>query len=146
MTDLAFQLVSEEEGCTLTAKPDAQGLWEIGWGHDLPRGGSYEGLTWTQAHADQQLTLDLATARLIAPHFPYFGSMNEVRQAVCVSMAYQLGNKPLGWPQFMAALTSQDYTAAAAAGLDTLWEKLQTPKRATREMAMLKTGEWVEHL
>ena len=140
--DLAQQLVSEEEGLTLAAKPDAKGLWEIGYGHDLPPG-DHTGLTWSQQEADSNLQQDLASAFLIAQRFPLFSTLNEVRQAVLVSMAFQMGGKPQSWPNFMQALSDEDYNAAAAAGLDTDWARTQTPARAKREMAMLRSGEWV---
>jgi lysozyme len=142
MTDLAFQLVQESEGCRLTAYKDSRGLWTIYYGHLLPQDRDWTGYTGTQQEADAFLGEDMSKARMLATEFPYFQSMNEVRQAVCVSMAFQLGSKPLHWPNFMQALHSQDYVAAAKAGLDSLWAE-QTPSRANREMKMLETGVWV---
>lgn len=139
---LAEQLVAEEEGLTLVAKPDTHGLWEIGYGHDLPAG-DHTGLTWSQDEADLNLAADLAAARVIASRFPYYLELAAVRQAVLVSMAFQMGSKPQSWPNFMQALQREDYDAAAAAGLDSDWARTQTPARAKREMAMLKSGVWV---
>jgi hypothetical protein len=67
--------------------------------------------------------------------------MNDVRQAVCVSMCFQMGRKPLYWPEFNSALEVTDFKGAASAGLDSLWAQ-QTKSRATLEMAMLETGNW----
>lgn len=87
---------------------------------------------------------DSAAARAIAAQFPHFAELNDVRQAVLISMAFQLGAKPLHWPHFMAALEARDYEAAAAAGMDSDWARDQTPRRAGREMTMLSSGQWVE--
>lgn len=144
MVDLAETLVAEEEGCKLQAYRDTRGLWTIGYGHLLPdQSHDYSNFVWTQAQADAQLEMNLSTARMIAPRFPWFTFMNEVRQAVCVSMAFQLGDKPLHWPNFDAALTARNYVAAAGAGRDSAWWRVQTPKRAEREMSMLETGAWL---
>jgi GH24 family phage-related lysozyme (muramidase) len=144
MTDLATQLIQECEGCRLTAYLDTRGLPTIGWGHLLDSSKDWTGYTITQERADQLLQADMGSARSYAALFPHFQDMNEVRQAVCVSMCYQLGSKPLHWPNFMAALGREDYAQAATAGRDSDWWRVQTPKRAEREMSMMETGLWIE--
>jgi lysozyme len=139
--DLAEALITECEGCKLTAYKDSRGLWTIGVGHLLPQGQDWTGHTIPQEQADLMLADDMQTARVLASEFPHYDELNEVRQAVLISMAFQLGSKPLHWPHFMAALEARDYNAAADAGLDSLWAK-QTPARAAREMVMLRTAEW----
>jgi lysozyme len=143
MTDLADQLIEESEGEDLTAYKDTRGLWTIGVGHLLDQSKDWTGYTITQAQADTLLEADMGAARSYAAAFPNFASMNDVRQAVCVSMCFQMGAKPLHWPHFMAALGIPDYTAAATAGRDSDWWRTETPKRAEREMQMLETGSWV---
>ena len=93
--------------------------------------------------ADQFLAEDMSRSRMLATEFPNYQTMNDVRQAVCVSMCFQMGSGPLHWPHFIAALKIPDYAAAAVAGLDSLWAK-QTPARAQREMSMLSTGAWAD--
>jgi lysozyme len=139
--DLAEALVAESEGLRLTAYQDTRGLWSVGYGHLLDQAYDWTGHTITAEEADAILSQDMTWARSIAREFPNYGNMNDVRQAVLVSMAFQLGEKPLHWPNFVAALSAEDYDAAATAGLDTLWHK-QTPARAEREMTMLRTGNW----
>lgn len=142
MTDLAQTLVESQESCCLNAYRDSVGLFTIGWGHLLAdQGHDYTGYTWTQDQADAQLEIDMDEARYIAGKFPNFALMNDVRQAVLISMAFQMGSDPLTWPVFNAALTAQNYSAAAAAGLNSLWSA-QTPARAQLEMGMLKSGVW----
>jgi len=139
MTDLAQAMVEHFEGCRLTAYKDSLGVWTIGWGHELEQNIDWTGHTITQDVADSLLSADLEHARVLATGFPNYHAMNDVRQAVCMSMCFQLGNKPLYWPKFNAALEVQDYKGAAAEGLNSLWAQ-QTPARAHQEMAMLETG------
>jgi lysozyme len=146
MTDLADKLITESEGCRLTAYKDTRGLWTIGVGHLLDNSYDRTGYTITQEEANELLDQDTKKARQEATGFPHFFNMNEVRQAVCISMAFQLGTKPLHWPNFMAALEAEDYSAAATAGRDSDWWRVQTRKRAEREMQMLESGLWVENV
>jgi GH24 family phage-related lysozyme (muramidase) len=152
VSDLADQLVEEEEGPPqLTAYRDSLGEWTIGRGHLLPdQAHDYTGFTWTPTQCAAQQAHDMGVARALAPRYPGFEhvdfeNVTSPRAAVIVSMAFQLYAKPLKWPVFMAALTARDYTAAAAAGRDSQWCKVQTPKRANREMEMLESDLWVPH-
>lgn len=142
MSDLAQKLIEESEGVRLTAYRDSLGKFTVGVGHLLDASKDWTGYTITQEQCDSLLQADMGASRSYASAFPHYVEMNEVRQAVCVSMAFQLGSKPLHWPNFMASLKSKDYTGAKDAGLDSLWAQ-QTPKRATREMDMLESGVWI---
>ena len=142
MSDLATALIEREEGCVLQAYKDSLGLWTIGYGHLLPEVQEWAGYSITQEKAEEWLQTDMEHARSLATGFPHYADCNEVRQAVLVSMCYQLGDKPLHWPHFMAALEDEDYAQAAVAGLDSDWARTQTPARAKLEMAMLESGLW----
>jgi lysozyme len=138
--NLAQELIAKWEGLRLTAYKDTLGLWTIGYGHLLqPQSKDWTGYTITIEQADDYLASDMLQAMDVANQFPYFDTMNEVRKAVLISMAYQLGSKPLHWPMFMAALGIEDYAQAAVEGLNSLWAR-ETPKRAKEEMDMLSTG------
>jgi lysozyme len=140
--DLAEALVAESEGLKLSAYTDTRGLWTIGYGHLLePQDKDWTGYCITAEQADELLSQDMLHARFTAAEFPHYAELSDVRQAVLISMAFQLGSKPLLWPHFMAALEAKDYVGAAAAGLDSEWHQ-QTPARAEREMAMLSSGNW----
>lgn len=135
--DLAHTLVSEEEGRVAHVYLDSRKLWTIGVGCMVdPRAG---GALCDEA-IDVQLEHDLKTARQRAAALQGFDQCNEVRQAVLVSMCFQLGVLK-AWPNFKAALARGDYDAAAEEGMDSLWAK-QTPARAQRQMRMLRTGVW----
>ena len=135
--DLAHQLVSEEEGRIAHVYKDSEGFWTIGVGClvDARKGGGL-----CDEAIDVQLEHDMALARRRAAALVGFDSCNDVRQAVLVSMCFQLGDLA-GWPYFRSALERGEYAAAAAHGLDSLWAK-QTPIRAQRQMNMLSTGIW----
>lgn len=135
--DLAHQLVSEEEGRIPYAYPDKLGFLTIGVGCliDERKGGRL-----CDEAIDVQLEHDLKTARERARHLQGFEQCNEVRQAVLISMCFQLGSLA-AWTNFRNALAAGNYNAAADAGLDSLWAK-QTLRRAQRQMQMLRSGEW----
>jgi lysozyme len=136
MKDL--DLIKREEGCKLNAYRDTRGLWTIGYGHLLDQSVDYADLVWTQAQADEALELDMMDARREASDLPGFNVLNETRQAVLVSMCFQLGSLQ-NWPHFRAAVSAGRFDEAAEAGMNSLWAK-QTPARAQRQMSMLRTG------
>jgi len=135
--DLAHRLVSEEEGRIPYAYQDHLGFWTIGVGClvDQRKGGGL-----CDEAIDAQLEHDLKTARERAMAINGFSQCNEVRQAVIVSMTFQLGSLA-SWVNFRNALAAGDYNTAADHGLDSLWAR-QTPQRAQRQMQMLRSGEW----
>ncbi len=139
MTDLAEQLVEEEEGRKTTAYPDSRGYLTIGVGALIDP--KVPGAGLCHKAIDAQLENDMTQAREDAANLPGFQRCNEVRQAVLISMCFQLGNLH-DWPHFKGALAMSDFDAAAAAGLDSEWAK-QTPQRAKREMQMLASGQWI---
>jgi lysozyme len=141
MTDLAQAMVEHFEQCRLTAYKDSRGFWTIGWGHLLGADHDWTGYAISQEAADAWLKSDLSFAKQQATNFPRFAEMNDIRQAVCVSMCFQLGSSPLYWPKFTAALEVCDWAGAETAGLDSLWAK-ETPGRAELEMSMLQSGNW----
>jgi lysozyme len=137
VSDLAHQLLSEEEGRIPYAYRDSEGFLTIGVGCLIdPRKG---GRLCDEA-IDVQLEHDLKAARERAAALSGFDQCNDVRQAVLVSMCFQLGDLQ-DWPNFRKALSVGDYEGAASHGLDSLWAK-QTPSRAQRQMRMLRSGEW----
>lgn len=135
--DLAHRLVAEEEGRIAHVYQDSLGFWTIGVGAlvDQRKGGGL-----CDEAIDAQLEHDLQTARRRAAALSGFDQCNEVRQAVLISMCFQLGSLA-SWANFRNALAAGDYNAAADHGLDSLWAR-QTLARAERQMQMLRTGEW----
>lgn len=139
MSSLAEALIAECEGRNRCVYRDTRGFMTIGIGCLVDP--KVPGAGLCDAAIEVQFAHDSEHARTVAAEFPHYAEMNEVRQAVLISMAFQMGTKPLHWPDFMAALKAKDYNAAAVAGLDSEWHK-QTPARAEREMVMLRSGSW----
>lgn len=140
MSELARQLLEEEEGVESHAY-FCRGLIHVGMGCLIDRSVPSDGLC--QAAIDAQADHDIARALAQAQALPGFAQCNSVRQAVLVSMCFQLGDLHK-WPNFRAALAAGDYSTAAKEGMNSLWATKETPLRATREMQMLRTGIWIE--
>lgn len=141
--NMAEKLIGEEEGREKCAYRDNLGYLSIAIGCLVDK--SQPGAGLCDAAIDAQFEHDQANAERIAAHYPYFAELNEVRQAVLISMSFQMSTKPQLWPHFMQCLARRDYSGAAAAGRDSEWCKVQTHGRAEREMKMLESGEWVDY-
>jgi lysozyme len=141
--NVARQLLEEEEGRSSTLYPDSKGFLTIGVGHLLdPRKGG----RLPDAIVDQLLDLDIAEARYGAESLPGFGRLNDVRQAVIISMVFQLGLRGVqGFPAMLGALSRGDYLRAATEMRNSKWHREDSRKRAERAARMMESGEWVEH-
>lgn len=145
MINSDLDLVKFHEGCTLTAKPDAKGMWAIGWGHDIgaPQDG-VEAPTCSQDQADNWLDGDIALARERAKVAvgSAWDALDDVRKAVFTDMAYEIGGAGLReFVQMIESTRGQRYAEAAQHGLQSLWAK-EVPARARMDMDMLASGEW----
>ena len=88
-----INLITEFEGCKLTAYKCPAGIWTIGYGHTGPE--VTECLQWTQEQADTALVKDLAkfndgVAKLIRSEV----NINQFSALVC--LAYNCGLTNLG--------------------------------------------------
>lgn len=141
MTTLQDQL-QREEGRSKTAYLDSLSVWTIGIGH----AGSdvYPGLVWTDAQIDDVFAKDVAekTAQVVEA-LPWFGTLNEPRQAVLLQMAFQLGTVGLlKFARTLQAVHEGRWADASAGMLNSVWAS-QTPHRAARLAQQMQTGEWV---
>lgn len=136
MTDLAQQLIEQEEGRERCAYQDTRKLWTIGIGCLIDS--SIPGAGLCDQAIDVQFAHDSARARKDAAALPGFQRCSEARQAVLISMCFQLGSLQ-GWPKFKAAIALGDFDLAAEEGMNSLWAK-QTSSRAQRQMRILRTG------
>ena len=57
ISEVGLNLLKQFEGCKLTAYRDIAGVLTIGWGHTGPE--VVEGMVWTPAQAQVQLTCDV---------------------------------------------------------------------------------------
>lgn len=132
------------EGCRLEAYQDTLGVWTIGYGCTGPE--IVAGLVWNQEQADSQFQYRYAQAVAGAiQHFgnpPWFHALNEVRQAACIDMVYQLGPRGFGeFEQMLSALHCQEWQEAHDTCLQSLYAE-QTPARARRNASIFLTGQW----
>lgn len=139
MSDLAQVLIAEEEGSSATVYEDTRGYQTIGIGCLVDP--KFPGAGLCEAAIDAQFDHDSAQARKEAASIAGFGACNDVRQAVLISMCYQLGDLQ-NWPSFRLALSENEYNTAADAMLNSEWH-LQTKRRCERAAEMMRTGAWV---
>ena len=134
------RLLFQEEGLVLHAYRDHKGYWTIGIGRliDKRRGGRI-----TEEEAFYLLRNDIAkreTALDVA--IPWWRTLDEPRQAVLMSMAFQLG--VAGLLAFKVTLKSVEddrFEDAAHQMLISKWAKVDTPARANRLAKVMRTGK-----
>lgn len=143
MSDIARRLIAREEGLKLSVYQDHLGYWTIGYGHlvDARKGGQIP-----RQIAEDLLDYDinLVVDRLTAT-YPWFSALDDVRQAVFISLAFQLGLEGLAkFHNTLAAAALGDWKACAAY---LMHSKLatQTPNRIQRLANALISGK-PEHL
>lgn len=133
--------LKRDEGVRQVAYQDSLGLWTIGVGRLID--GRKVGAGLRIKEIEQMLLNDIADReQALRLSLPWFDSLDEVRQAVLVNMAFQLG--VAGLLQFKDALNrvrEGDYAGAAAAMLQSKWAS-QTPERAKRVAKQMETGAW----
>lgn len=145
--DLIDQIIPPEEGREHKAYPDpiTKGApWTIGIGHT--GWNIHKGAVWSDAQIDAAYELDKKVAiRQCNRDFPWFSLLDDVRQAVIVSMMFQMGPPRLAkFVNTLKAVAHGDWDAAADGMLASRWAT-QTPARAKRHAAMMRTGIFVRH-
>jgi len=129
-----IDLLVLHEGEKLKMYPDKKGIPTIGVGHDL----ASKPISVTASR--QILTDDLYDCRVAASKYPWYDTLDEVRQAVVLDMLFNVGEDGFRkFVKFNAAMIAQDYVQASAEILDS--EIAQ--KRAEDLAAMMQTGTWI---
>jgi lysozyme len=98
---------------------------------------------WTDAQIDAALDADIIekTDQCIT-HFPWFGTLNEPRQAVLIGMCFQMGlNSLLKFKNTLGAMRDERFEDAANGMRTSVWAR-QTPRRASRLATQMATGAW----
>lgn len=146
MSDVAKQLLTEEEGRKVQPYYDSKGLGTVGVGHLVdPR----RVCPMPGEIIDRLFEIDFDEKSLQAEQVPGFDRLNEVQKAVIVSMVFQMGMEPFDgdgvkdFTKMLGALAKGDVKRAANEGRDSKWAKFDTPTRAERQMKMLESGLWV---
>lgn len=132
-----ISLIKFEENLKLKPYLDTEGLLSIGWGRCLETAG----ISADEAEYLLQNDIEHAIFKCNC-NFHWFADLNEVRQAVLISMMYQLGeNGLMKFKNTLGMIALKDYEGAAKEMLDSIWAK-QTPNRAKRASDMMRTGIW----
>lgn len=137
-------MLERDEGREYKAYPDPLTRaepWTIGIGHTGPE--VHAGLVWDDNQIDDAFGLDVDEAtRGCLDNFPWFGQLNEPRQAVLISMCFQMGiHRLLGFAATLAACRDQHFETAAENMRQSIWAH-QTPSRAARLAYQMATGAW----
>lgn len=137
ITPLMMSLIKKHEGLRLKPYTDADGKVTIGWGRNLTDNGVSE------PESERMFGNDIANAAQDAcKFFPGFYSLDEVRQAVLIDMAFALGlPRLLEFTQLKAALLSGDYTTADQQIINSAW-CAQVKSRAYEDGVLMRTGVW----
>ncbi len=137
IADLESLLV-RDEGEKLFAYKDTVGKITVGVGRCLDT----EGIT--QIESRYLLKNDIEKHTLaVLESLPWVSQLNPARQAVLISMCFNMGLK--GLLQFhntLALIEQGKYQEASQAMLQSLWAK-QVGHRAERLSQQMATGEWV---
>jgi len=148
MSEYALKIITIEEGFEPRPYLCSEGYPTVGYGQKIGKKDAdlkmfdFEmpevvASVWMQQTIDSMLDKmesddDIAAA---------LESCNEVREAVLISMAYQMGVTGLSkFKNMLTAVELGDFDEAANQALDSRWAR-QTPERATRHAEMLRVGE-----
>ena len=111
-----LQDLKRHEGLKLKPYQDTEGVWTIGFGHNLE-----EGITAKIAefilHEDIRIHTDELTRV-----FPIVTTLDDDRRDVLINMCFNLGISRLkGFKKMWAAIDASDYVEASKQMLDSLW-------------------------
>lgn len=135
------KLIEAHEGRRACAYKDSLGFDTIGVGHLVDSRRTGAGLPDVFIDALLQWDIQQKTAELEAA-MPWVATLDEVRHAALVDMAFNLGVHGLsGFMRFLAALKTGDYEAAANEMLASKWAT-QVGARAHTLSSMIRYGTW----
>lgn len=136
---LREQLI-RDEGEVAHAYPDSLGFWTIGVGRliDKRKGGGL-------SRAEIALLLDNDIQRVtvqVSNALPWLRQIDDVRRAVLLNMAFQMGVAGLlKFRRTLELVRGERWKDAARAMLQSKWAT-QTPLRAQRLARQMDSGEW----
>lgn len=137
--DKLIEMIKHHEGVVAHAYKDSRGYLTIGVGRliDEELGGGL-----SDDEIDYLLTNDINRCIEEAETYPWFAGLSEPRQAVVISLLFNLG-KPRwdGFKKAQAAIAAGDMAEASRQLLDSKWAR-QVGKRAHEMAAQLQSGEW----
>jgi lysozyme len=133
---IARDQLPEDEGTRLKPYKDSVGVLTIGIGHNLEEGIPPEVVALL-------FECDLSDAVATAMRYcPIFNELDEVRKAVLVNMAFNLGLTRLRlFKGMLAAIMKKDFRLAAWHMENSLWAKQVQKSRSERLIRMMRTGK-----
>lgn len=135
------ELLRRDEGEKLSAYQDHMGFWTIGVGRliDKRKGGGI-----SVQESEILLNNDLARiTKSLDAQMPLWRTLNDARQAVLLSMAFQMGvDGLLGFKRTLAHIFSGNLADAKLNMLKSEWAT-QTPERAARLAQQMERGVFV---
>ena len=131
---IAKQMLKKHEGLRLTVYECTAGKKTIGYGRNLEDRGI------TEAEAEAMLDSDIQlTEQSLVSNFEFYKDLDDVRKAVLIDLAFNLGMTGLkGFKKMLKALKEGDYSEAAIQLLDSRYAR-QVTNRAM-ELARLLDG------
>lgn len=139
MKELIELLLLRDEGYRRSCYLDSLGYHTIGIGRmiDARRGG---GISYEEAL--YLLKTDIArVVNSLSAQIPFWNLLNPVRQAVLISMAFQMGVPGLlAFRNTLKAVREERWNDAAASMNSSKWAS-QTPLRASRLAEAMRTGD-----
>lgn len=134
---LILESLKRHEGFRSHAYLDTVGKLTIGYGRNLDDRGV------SRAEADQLLENDVTLAiQECLQVWPWLSKLDDVRAAVIVELAVNMGVPILaGFKRMLAALEKGDYGTAAAELLDSKWRRDVGPHRSSRLAQQLASGK-----
>jgi lysozyme len=140
----AEELIKRHEGLRLRPYRDSVGILTVGYGHNLEATGEPIPAFITEQKAQEYFLADYAKAMnacmVTVPGFPTLG---DPRRGVMIDMAFNLGQAGLArFRKMLACIGRQDWPGAAREMIDSKWAR-QVGIRATENVFMMLTGEWL---
>lgn len=131
---LRLHAYDDATGKTLKPGDTLVGNLTIGIGRNLTSGGL------TQREVSALLKHDIQRATKQAQRYKWFKGMNPVRQAVIVSLIFNMGSID-SFRKMRAAIAVKDWGAASAELLDSRYAR-QVGDRALALAGLLRSGSW----
>ena len=123
------------EGVRLKPYTDTVGKLTIGVGRNL----TDVGISMEEARMLLQHDIEAATTAL--EHFPWFDGLDPIRRRVLIDLCFNLGPAKLAtFHLFLAAVARSEWDEAANNLFTSRWAR-QVKTRATRLIAMMRTGQ-----
>lgn len=116
-----------DEGLRLKAYPDSKGIWTIGIGHNL------EDCPLSQEAVDLIFKNDIETVEAWLTKFPWYDSLDSVRQNVVLNMGFTLGETCFKkFVNFIGAVKEKNWANASEEMLESKWASDFAQLRSTR--------------